>query len=173
MHIEPGLIIAHSNLLFALNYTASQSPSECLQEARQYGRNVAQNVGEPFSSWVYSNQPERLRVGLVSGDLKNHPVGYFLENLLTHLDPAQIELIAYPTWHLEDELTTRLKPHFAAWKPLLGLNDETAARMIHSDGVHILFDLSGHTGHNRLPVFRLGNQPRCKSVGWAISPPPA
>ena len=164
LYIKPDYIAAHTNLLLAMNYTATYSPSECLEKSRQYGHNVAQKVGTSFSTLWHPTQLERLRIGLVSGDLKNHPVGYFLESLLTHLDPAQIELIAYPTWHLEDELTTRLKPHFTAWKPLIGLNDETAARAIHSDGVHILFDLSGHTGHNRLPVFAW--KPAPVQVSW-------
>ncbi len=100
-----------------------------------------------------TTQPERLRVGLVSGDLRKHSVGYFLEGLLAHIDPARIELIAYPTHHKEDELTARIQPYFSAWKPLVGLSDEAAARLIHADGVHVLIDLSGHTAHNRLPVF--------------------
>jgi len=29
----------------------------------------------------------------------------------------------------------------------VGTNDQTAAQMIHADGVHILTDLSGHTMH--------------------------
>jgi protein O-GlcNAc transferase len=89
----------------------------------------------------------------VSGDLYQHVVGFFLEGLLSHLDPARIELIAYPAHHKEDELTARIKPFFSAWKPLVGLSDEDAARLIHADGVHVLLDLSGHTAHNRLPVF--------------------
>ena len=51
----------------------------------------------------------------------NHPVGYFLEGLLAHIDPARIELIAYPTHHKQDELTARIRPYFSAWKPLIGL----------------------------------------------------
>ena len=61
--------------------------------------------------------------------------------------------MAYPTHPLEDDLTARIKPRFSAWKPLVGLNDEAAARMIHDDGIHVLIDLAGHTAHNRLPVF--------------------
>jgi hypothetical protein len=38
-------------------------------------------------------------------------------------------------------------------EPLAGLSDKAAARQIHDDGVHVLLDLAGHTGHHRLPVF--------------------
>ena len=79
--------------------------------------------------------------------------GYFLEGVLAQIDPARIELIAYPTHDVEDELTDRIRPHFKDWKPLVGKSDEEAARLIQADGVHILLDLAGHTEHNRLPVF--------------------
>lgn len=152
LEIKPDFAEVQTNLLFTLNY--ADHPSEnCLEEARKYGRMVDKKVASRFSSWQCADQPERLRVGIVSGDMHNNPVGYFLETLLVQLDPARIELIAYPTDMQVDALTTRIKPCFTAWKPLLGLSDATAARQIHADGVHVLLDLSGHTPNNRLPVF--------------------
>jgi protein O-GlcNAc transferase len=152
LELRPDYAEAYDNLLFTLNYTA-QAPEYCLEEARKYGRMVSQKVTARYSAWQCAAQPERLRVGMVSGDLHNHPVGYFLESLLANLDPARVELIAYPTDLRVDALTTRIKPYFSAWKPLYSLNDEAAARLIHDDGVHVLLDLSGHTGKSRLPVF--------------------
>jgi protein O-GlcNAc transferase len=143
---------AHSNLLFCLNYS-QRSAEECLEEARQYGRMVAAKVGQRFEAWRCASSPSRLRVGLVSGDLRQHPVGYFLETWLAHVDPGALELYAYATAPNEDGLTARIKPRFAAWRQLRGKNDEEAARLIHDDGVHVLIDLAGHTAHNRLPVF--------------------
>ena len=153
LEIKPDYFDAHCNLLFSLNYTDGFSLSYSLEQARQYGRLVAGKAGTRFSVWQSAVRPERLRVGLVSGDLRTHSVGYFLEGLLAHIDSARIELIAYPTHHKEDELTARIRPYFSAWKPLFGKSDEAAAQLIHADGVHILLDLSGHTAHNRLPVF--------------------
>jgi protein O-GlcNAc transferase len=153
LEIKPDHADARSGLLFSLNYTAGHSPLYCLDQARQYGKIVAAKVGARFSGWHCTTGTERLRVGLVSGDLRNHPVGFFLEGLLAHIDPSRIELIAYPTHHIEDELTARIRPYFSNWHPLVGKSDEAAARLIHADGGHILIDVSGHTGHNRLPVF--------------------
>ena len=153
LEIKPDYADAYSNLLLTLNYTASHAPSYCLEQARLFGRIVAEKVGTRFSAWECAARPECLRVGLVSGDLRKHSVGFFLEGLLAHIDPARIELIAYPTHHKEDELTARIRPYFFAWKHVFDSNNEAAAHLIHADGVHILFDLSGHTGHNRLPVF--------------------
>ena len=152
LEFKPDFSMVRTNLLFALNHTA-HTPEYCLEEARKYGQMVDKKVTSRFSTWQCVDQPERLRVGLVSGDLRKHSVGHFLEGLLAHIDPARIELIAYPTQVKEDELTARIRPYFSAWKPLIGKSDEDAARLIHADGVHVLFDLSGHTDHNRLPVF--------------------
>ncbi|MFZ5524848.1 MAG: tetratricopeptide repeat protein [Pseudomonadota bacterium] len=143
----------YSRLLFTLNYSANHSPLACLDEARQYGRAVSEKVAARFNTWQCADAPGRLRVGMVSGDLRNHPVGYFLESLLAELDPARIELIAYPTDSKTDALTARIQPFFSSWKPLVGLGDEDAARLIHADGIHVLMDLSGHSRHGRLPVF--------------------
>ncbi|MBI3479759.1 MAG: hypothetical protein HY016_05305 [Nitrosomonadales bacterium] len=73
--------------------------------------------------------------------------------MLGQIDRRRIELVAYTTNQKADDLTARIKPYFSAWKSLHNLSDEAAARMIHADGVHVLLDIAGHTGKNRLPIF--------------------
>jgi len=153
LELKPDYIEAQTNLLFLLNSTSGHSDSDRLEEARKFGRMVGRQVTARYSSWRCEDPPRRLRVGIVSGDLINHPVGYAVKSLLEYLDPGRVELIAYPTNNKADEFTAQIKPHFAAWKPLLGLGDAVAAQLILADGVHVLLDLAGHTGYNRLPVF--------------------
>lgn len=162
--LQPNFPKAHSNLLFALNYTARYPAAYCLEKAQEYGQIVTGNVPGRFTAWQCSAQPARLRVGIVSGDLRNHPVGYFLENLVKHLDASRFELIAYSNNVKEDALSARIKPYFSAWRILTDLSDEAAARLIHADGVHALIDLSGHTRHNRLPV--LAWKPAPLQISW-------
>ena len=150
--LKPDFRSAHSNLLFTLNYMARVTPSQALEEARHYGR-LASAAATPFTRWECPPTPERLRVGLVSGDLRSHPVGHFLESVVAALDPGRVELLAYPTGTKADALTERLRPHFVGWRCLAGLSDRDAATRIHADKLHVLIDLSGHTAHNRLPLF--------------------
>lgn len=164
IELKPDYDKAQSNLLFLLNYNPEISPAFAFEEARQYGQRITKKATFPFTKWPCATEHKRLRIGFVSGDFRNHPVGYFLENLLKNLDQTSLELIAYPTDYWTDELTLRIKPYFTAWKPLCGLNDEAAARLIHSDRVHILIDLSGHSRYNRLPVFAW--KPAPVQVSW-------
>ncbi len=164
LEINPDFPAAFSSLLFLQNYSAAHISPSFLADAHQYGRMVAKKALSPFTSWRCVASPERLRVGVVSGDLRAHPVGYFLEGLLAQIDPTKIELIAYPTHPKCDELTDRIKPLFSRCKPLFGQSDQAAAELIQGDGVHVLIDLSGHSLHNRLPVFAW--KPAPVQVSW-------
>lgn len=164
LSLTPDYTEAHSNLLMCMNYLPGLSAADYLDEARRFGERSAALGVRPYTEWTCAARPQQLRIGMVSGDFRNHPVGYFLENLLAAIDPAHMAMIAYPTTPREDALTARIRPRFAAWKPLWGLSDEDAARMIHDDGVHILLDLAGHTRHNRLPVFAW--RPAPVQVSW-------
>ncbi|WP_265944548.1 tetratricopeptide repeat protein [Dechloromonas sp. A34] len=150
--VNPEHIAAHSSLLFVLSFSQQHSPEEYLVEARRFGEKISR-LAKPFTCHPPVTTTGKIKVGLVSGDLRGHPVGYFLENILHHINPERIELTAYPTNDQVDALTRRIKPYFKSWKPITWLNDESAARMIYNDGMDILVDLAGHSAHNRLPVF--------------------
>jgi predicted O-linked N-acetylglucosamine transferase (SPINDLY family)/glycosyltransferase involved in cell wall biosynthesis len=164
LQIEPDNLRLRNSLLFAMNYSATSTVEECLQQAREFGRIAALKATTPYKSWQFDPAAKRLRVGLVSGDLRSHSVAYFLENLLQHIDPAVIELFAYSAANSEDDMTARLKQFFSGWKSLAGLSDQAAAQLIHDDGLHILIDLSGHSNNNRLPVFSW--KPAPVQVSW-------
>lgn len=153
IRLKPDDTNAYSNLLFSLNYVEALSAEAALHEAKHYGASVSARALPKFSAWATNPDPRKLKVGFVSGDLRNHPVGYFMEGLIKRLDSDQFELYAFPTHHREDALTQRVKPYFREWVPIFALSDADAAEAIHERGIQVLIDLSGHTAHNRLPVF--------------------
>ena len=151
--LNPDDVAAHSNLLFCLNYVPGHPPEEMLALVRHYGEMVGRRVPRRFAARVQREPGTPLRVGVVSGDLNAHPVGFFLEALVRAADPQRMVFLAFLSRGQQDAQTGRLKPWFVAWQPIHGLTDAAAAELIHRSGVHILIDLSGHTAHNRLPVF--------------------
>ncbi|MBC3880952.1 tetratricopeptide repeat protein [Undibacterium sp. LX40W] len=160
--LRPDLVVALSNAIFVLSYHHDFTPADYIEHARAYDKAICQNI-TPFKEWSCAPQG-KLRLGFVSGDLRNHPVCYFLENIMKSLDNTQFELVAYSTVPVCDEGTERLKKIFHLWRTISDLNDDQAAQQIHQDGVHILFDLAGYTAHNRLPLF--ARKPAPVQVTW-------
>ena len=153
LRLQPADLVASSSRLFCLNYLPGTDAGHCLAQAQKFGELAARRAGPAFSAWRCPADAQRLRVGLVSADLREHPVGYFLESVLSQIDSRRIELVAFPAQAGGDALTQRIRPHFAQWQPLAGLDDEAAAQLVHTTAPHVLIDLSGHTAHNRLTLF--------------------
>ena len=164
IELRPELSEAHSNLLLAINYTEEISNESRLSVARHFGELFSKKTTAKFSEWECLKPLKKLKIGFVSGDLREHPVGDFLEGLLSNIDASKFELIAYSTQFAEDALTQKIKPFFKHWRSLLGKSDEAAAKLIHEDAPHILIDLAGHTAHNRLPIFAY--KPAPIQVSW-------
>ncbi|MBF0179152.1 MAG: tetratricopeptide repeat protein [Magnetococcales bacterium] len=142
-----------SNLLFLHNYREDGDLTVSLADARQYGELVAAKATPFVHHPEHDARLRRLRVGLVSGDLLNHPVGFFLDGVIPWLVQETLDLYVYSNCDREDDLTGRLRASIPMWRSVLGMSDATLARRIHADGIDILMDLSGHTARNRLPLF--------------------
>ncbi|HEY8024256.1 MAG TPA: tetratricopeptide repeat protein, partial [Burkholderiaceae bacterium] len=153
VELNPCFLRAHSNLLLSFNYS-SASDEKKLAAARDYNVLLKAQV-QPYRTWrvnIAANRP--LKIGFVSGDLRTHPVGFFLENILRTLRTLPtLELIAYSNNDRDDDLTGRLRKHFHTWHNVADVPVSSIAAQIHSASVDILLDLSGHTAHNLLPVF--------------------
>ncbi len=99
-----------------------------------------------------------LKVGYVSGDLKNHSVRYFIEPILANHDRKRIEVHAFMTM-AEDEVSDFLKPSVDCWHNVSSLTDAQLLHLIRSQEIDILVDLSGHTEGQRLAVFAMRAAP--------------
>lgn len=151
--LDPRSAQTLERLLFCMAGSATVTPQAFLADARRYNALMA-STAEPFphdrSQRASQARGRALRVGFVSPDLRQHPVGIFLESVLAHIDRARIEPIAYATHPLEDEVTERLKPRFSAWHSLAGLSPKEAAHRMHADAIDVLVDLAGHTAWSGL-----------------------
>lgn len=153
LQLRPDFEEAQSNLLFNLNYLADLTPDDLLREARLYGELVGRRVVAK-TQWDNERSPAReLRIGLVSADLCQHPVSYFLEATLMAAQEKSFFWIAYSGTEKEDEVTARMRTRFNAWRDARRMTDEDLIRQIIDDRIDILIDLSGHTTGHRLPVF--------------------
>lgn len=166
LRVDPQNGYAHQNMLYVLSHIPNCLTVEYMAAARIYGEHVRKNAS-PYSDWLcsMSDLHERpIRVGFVSGDLRKHPVGYFLENVLAHIDDCKVTCVAYSNSVDEDGHSAHLKTLFSEWNRVATLNNADLARKIHADKIDVLLDLAGHTGHNRLSVFAW--RPAPVQVSW-------
>lgn len=166
IQLDPSNFALHQNYLYALSYAADCSPQDYLVEARAFAAKLKSTQDNSiFASSKRDHDEHRpLRIGFVSGDLRAHPVGLFLENVLASLDKTQFYCIAYANQAIEDEISLRLKSHFQQWHLISALDDQTLANQIAANNIDILFDLAGHTERNRLGVFTL--KPASLQIAW-------
>ena len=163
--MQPNQIGLQSAVLFAENYLAETDPVALAERAREVGRLIAR-AAPPRT--VHANDPDperRLRVGFVSGDLRSHPIGRFLLGALRGFGSASsLDFFAYANSEVEDDITAALKLVIPTWRNVTGMADAALDARIVADKIDVLFDMSGHTGSNRLLVFSL--KPAPVAVSW-------
>jgi protein O-GlcNAc transferase len=166
---DPDLADAHSSLIFAMLYSPLQTADAVFAENLRFR---AQFEAPHQSSWpAHDNlrdKDKRLKVGYVSGDFRAHPIAFFFEPVVAGHDRSQVEVFCYHNHHQHDEVTKQLAALSDHWIACKGMADEALAQRIRADGIDILVDLSGHTAHNRLPVF--ARKPAPIQVTWMGSP---
>jgi predicted O-linked N-acetylglucosamine transferase (SPINDLY family) len=162
--LAPGNAQAHSNLLFALNCSPAHSARDIYEAHLEWARRHANTVGKLTDHPGDRNPDRPIRVGYVSHDLRRHPVGTFLEPVLAHHDPNQVEIFCYSDTHKADEVTDRLRALSVQWRDTATVSDAQLCSMIREDRIDILVDLSGHTAGNRLLVF--ARKPAPIQVSW-------
>ena len=157
--------LSYSNMLFTMCHIDDLDPDFVLREHLAFGAAMKMSAGETAGNHANSREPERpLRVGFVSGDLCRHAVASFVEPIWATCDRQAWQIHVYSNTVKDDDVTERLRGYAHVWRTVLGLTDAELADQIRQDRVDVLFDLSGHTGLNRLPAF--ARKPAPVQVSW-------
>jgi len=143
----------HSNLLFCLSYDGRVSDETFFAEFRRWEARHASPFYPPTPPAISDPDPQRrLRIGWISADFREHPVGRNVIGLLEHRDPTRIENVVYASPRAIDAMTDRFRAAADGWRDVLGWPDADVARQMQADRLDMLIVLAGHTGHNRLGV---------------------
>jgi protein O-GlcNAc transferase len=144
----------HNNLLMTMLFQSTSDSRSLLVESENWNRRHAEPLKRFIQPHENNRDPERrIRVGYVSPDFRNHPVGRFVLPLLARHDPLNFEIVCYSQVSHPDKTTAELRAHANAWRNIAGLNDADVAELIRQDRIDILVDLSMHTANNRLLAF--------------------
>lgn len=140
----------------ALHYLDTFSPEALALEHRAYG--AALEAAEPPQVRPVQSVParlpnDRLRIGFISPDLREHAVASFFEPILRHLDREQCDVVLYHDHFVVDAVSERLRAHASLWRHIVGQPAAAVEALVRGDELDILVDLTGHTGLNRLALF--------------------
>ena len=102
-----------------------------------------------------SSSDRKLKIGFVSGDFICHPVSFFIHSILGAIDYDRFDIQCYSVKIVN---LTELFPK-CKWTCVKHLSNTEFAEVIKKDNIDILFDLSAHTGDNRLDTFVLKPAP--------------
>lgn len=162
---SPTLSDVHGNMVFCMSHMENFSAEELFQEHLLYAKRLEKRLGRPRVANTDPDPERVLRVGFVSGDLRNHAIASFIDPLFRQISgrPGLI-LHAYYNHPISDETTLVLRSLVAQWRDVARLDDEALDALIREDRIDILIDLSGPTGYNRLPVF--ARKPAPIQISW-------
>ena len=95
-----------------------------------------------------------IKVGFVSADFNNHAVANQILDVLKYLSKnLNLELYIYYNSDVEDDFTEKFKRYIKNWKNIFNIDEYNTLKLISSDKIDILIDLSGYSKGNRLEVF--------------------
>jgi protein O-GlcNAc transferase len=160
---HPAFPPAYSGLLYFCSFTRYISPAaeralakgwekHHLTEAqRATARERASANSDTFP--ICPLEGRRLRLGIVSPDLGEHPVSEFLEPFFNQLDRSRFHLTLFPTQFRVEARAVRIHNLGDNCIRLMDLTDDQAVALIQSEQIDVLVDASGHTALDRLGIF--------------------
>jgi len=168
INLKPDFTSAYNNIFFTLLYMKKENHEFFLSLAKKFRSSLKIIDKNLLLKYQFENKPKKLRIGFVSGDFLEHPVGYILLATLKNLKNKNIELIGYSNFFKKDNFSIKLKSHFNKWREIQYKKDIEVVNQIRKDKINILFDLSGHSAKNRLPIFI--NKPAPIQISWGGYP---
>ena len=142
------------NVLCLMHYLSRFGPREIYDAHSEWNdRYVRPLAGSLGSHANDRSKDRRLRIGYISPDFREHPVGRFMQPLLANHDHGQFEIVCYADLHFEDAITANLRRGADVWRNTVAQNDEQLARLVREDRIDILIDLTMHLQGSRLLAF--------------------
>ena len=128
------------------------SSAQCRTMAQAWEHAIQQKAPGPLWADRQREPPagRRLRVGYLSADFCNHPVGRFLLPIVEGHNRNAVEVIGLNLCPHDDALHRRFQGNFDGWIDLRFLSDLDAARRISDAQLDVLVELGGFTDGNRL-----------------------
>lgn len=122
--------------------------------ATRHPLNGARAHAEPWDP-----KRRRLRVGYLSGDFGNHPIGYQMLALARHHERSRIEVHALSLQSRDDSCGAQIRQAAEHFVDLGQRATQDIVQDLRSLRLDVVIDLQGHTQHGRLDLLAAGLAP--------------
>ena len=144
----------YQGLLFTTNYLEDFNIDEYNENIINFKNLLTKYPDKDFVFGKIALNEKLIKVGFVSADFNNHAVANQIVDVLKYLSKnLNLELYIYYNSDVEDDFTEKFKRYIKNWKNIFNIDDCNTLKLIRSDKIDILIDLSGYTEGNRLEVF--------------------
>jgi protein O-GlcNAc transferase len=166
--LDPNSASARQNLvsttLMRWLYDGNATAADIYERHRAWGAEVTAELAPLAASappFANTREPDRkLRIAYLSGDFRNHSVGYFFHPLLAHHDPSLVEVYCYAEDKGKpDTVTESLQRLAQGWRETVTLDDAALRAQLRRDKIDIAIDLAGQTAKNRLRALAVRTAP--------------
>lgn len=144
-------VLLHSTYVHLLNLRR-RPRAEVFAAHRAYGASLRARPRPPQPS----AEPERpLRLGILTGDLCTHSVGFFAQAALARC-PADFTPVVFSTRRAaeNDAMAQAYRRLLPQWHEVSSLDDAQLDALIRDERIDVLLELSGHTWHQRLHALK-------------------
>ena len=147
LRAAPDAALSYRALANVLPYNSATDPPELLAALRGLSDRLAREKPN-FNN--RRNPGRRIRIGLLSGSLRTHPVGWLTVAGFENLDPAAFEIhcLAQTTSH--DPIARRFRAIAAGWHAIDHLDDAALAVFVRSLEIDFIIDLGGYGDAGRM-----------------------
>tara|TARA_B100001057_G_scaffold206186_1_gene206889 strand:+ start:438 stop:2102 length:1665 start_codon:yes stop_codon:yes gene_type:complete len=135
------------------NYVSNYDQTEYLKISKKYTQVYEKNsISEKFDHKFIN---DKIKIGFLSGNLKAHPVSFFLKGLIENIDKAKFDLIFFSNLKIseQDSYSDFFKKSSSQWYDVLDLEDDFLTKKIRKLNIDILIDLNGFFEGNRFQIF--------------------
>ncbi|WP_293681845.1 tetratricopeptide repeat protein [uncultured Phenylobacterium sp.] len=140
--------------------------AEVMEQHRIWGRMTEAAVARrPIKRPPPRPPGGKIRLGFMSSDLRQHPVGYFALPLFDHLDGQRFEVFVYSFYQgREDDAQRHIARRVTAYRWWPDISAAGAAEKIAEDQLDMLIELGGSTHMNKLEV--MAYRPAPVQASW-------
>nr|WP_294509851.1 tetratricopeptide repeat protein [uncultured Rhodopila sp.] len=141
--LDPAAVLPRRVMCNALPYRDGVTGAELLAAMGECSAVLPRTRLPPLANRMDSERP--LSVGLLSGTLRAHPVGWLTVAGIENLDPEQFNVVCLSQRSAPDDpFTRRFRAVAQDWVDVDGLSDVALAEAARARGIDIVIDLGGY-----------------------------